>query len=111
MAASYARHHAHPGDSVVVAFGHADIVEDSGLGSPYPYLWALPALVEDPPLLALDRLLVSRSARPSGSSPAATWRSGGTPGARLRRPLDRRYAVALRALRWVVLRHQVSGRS
>ena len=78
-AATYVRDHARPGDTVVVAFGHADIVHDSGLGSPYAYLWALPAFVRDPRLLRLDRLLVSRSA-PGGSLPVATWRSGGDPG-------------------------------
>lgn len=103
VAASYVRDHARPGDSVVVAFGHADIVEDSGLGSPYPYLWALPAFVKDPRLTVLDRLL--------GSSTAPRWfvagcdlSQWGPRGTLLQHTIDRRYSVVLRTLRWVVLR-------
>ncbi|MCW2760907.1 MAG: hypothetical protein JWR85_1108 [Marmoricola sp.] len=37
-----------PGDTIIVAFGNADIVEPSRLSSPYPYLWSLPAHTLDP---------------------------------------------------------------
>jgi hypothetical protein len=110
VAASYVRHHARPGDSVVVAFGHADIVEDSGLGSPYPYLWALPAFVEDPRLLALDRLLVSPAA-PRWFVAGGDLSQWGAPGARVQHLLDRHYTVVLRTRRWVVLRQHVAGSS
>lgn len=55
--AAYIRHHARPRDTVVVAFGHADIVRETGLSSPYPYLWSLPARVRDPRLDQLTTVL------------------------------------------------------
>jgi hypothetical protein len=53
---------AHPGDTLVSAFGDGDIVESSGLRSPYPYLWSLPAHTLDPSLARLDRLMDGPSA-------------------------------------------------
>jgi hypothetical protein len=53
---------AHPGDTVLSAFGNADIVESSGLRSPYPYLWSLPTHTLDPALARLDRILVGPAA-------------------------------------------------
>ncbi len=53
---------ARAGDSVVSAFGDADIVRASGLRSPYPYLWSLPAHVLDPSFTGLDAVLAGRSA-------------------------------------------------
>ena len=103
VAASYVRDHARAGDSVVVAFGHADIVKDTGLGSPYPYLWALPAFVEDPHLSALDRLLRSPAA-PRWFVAGGRLSQWGPPGVVLQRTVDRHYALALRTQRWEVLR-------
>lgn len=44
-------------DTVVVAWGHAEVVRASGLPSPYPSLWSLPTKVLDPDLTGLDRVL------------------------------------------------------
>ena len=103
VAASYIQDHARSGDSVVVAFGHADIVKDTGLGSPYPYLWALPAFVEDPHLTALDRLLRSASAPRwfVAGGPLSQW---GPPGLVLERTVDHHYSVVFHTQRWAVLR-------
>jgi hypothetical protein len=51
-----------PGDSIVTGFGHAQVTSVSGLPSPYPYLWSLPAHVLDPHLRLLDRVLAGRRA-------------------------------------------------
>ena len=103
VAASYVRDHARPGDSVVVAFGHADIVQDTGLPSAYPYLWGLPAHVKDPNLTALKRVLRSPAA-PRWFVLRADLSRWGPTGAMLQRTLNRQYSVALRTRRWVVLR-------
>jgi hypothetical protein len=52
----------HPGDSVVLTFGSPDIIESSGLTTPYPYSWSLPARLEDPHLRTLVRVLDGPSA-------------------------------------------------
>jgi hypothetical protein len=74
--ASYLRSQGDPGDTVVVGFGHPDIVEASGMSSPYPELWSLPVRVRDPRLTELREVL-DGSARPTwvvvdGAS-LATW--------------------------------------
>lgn len=46
-----------PGDTVVSLFGDADIVKASGLYSPYPYLWSVPARTLDPHEAVLSSLL------------------------------------------------------
>ena len=109
VAATYVRDHARSGDSVVVAFGHADIVEDTGLGSPYPYLWTLPAFVKDPQLTALDRLLVSPAA-PEWFVAGGELSQWGRPGAMLQRTVDRRYTAVLRTQRWTVLQRDPQQR-
>lgn len=89
--ASYLRSRSAPHDSVVVGFGHPDIVWDSGLRSPYEELWSLPVRVRDPALSQLTEVL--RGARAptwvvvSGSS-LATW---GVDASDAERVLDRRY--------------------
>jgi hypothetical protein len=105
VVSTYLRVHARPGDTVVVAFGHADIVHDSGLASPYPYLWALPAFVKDPGLTGLDRLLVSARAPRwfVDGGPLSQW---GPPGVELQRVVDRRYRAVLQTPRWTVLRRR-----
>ncbi|QIX27168.1 hypothetical protein ncot_11580 [Nocardioides sp. JQ2195] len=45
--ASFLAARAQPGDTAVVAFGVASILESSGLESPYPHLWSLPVRVRD----------------------------------------------------------------
>ena len=47
----------HQGDTIVTAWGHADVTGASGLRSPYPYLWSLPARTLDPRLTVLDDVL------------------------------------------------------
>jgi hypothetical protein len=104
-AASYVRSQARPGDSIVVAFGHADIVRDTGLPSPYPYLWALPAFVDDPRMTGLDRLLRSPEAPRwfVASSDLSRWEP---PGAKVQSTADRCYTVADRTGRWLVMRRR-----
>ena len=49
--------HATPGDTAVVAFGAPNILQATGLRSPYPDLWSLPVRVHDPELRELGALL------------------------------------------------------
>lgn len=51
--------HVRPGDTGMVAFGGANILQATGLSSPYPDLWSLPVRVHDPDLTALRTLLAS----------------------------------------------------
>ena len=53
---------AHPGDSVVVPYSHANVIETSGLAAPYPYSWSLPVRTLDPDLRLFTGLLTSRDA-------------------------------------------------
>jgi hypothetical protein len=54
-----------PNDGIVVTYGHANLVEESGLATPYRYLWSLPIRVRDP---HLDRLAATLDGRH-----APTW--------------------------------------
>jgi hypothetical protein len=69
-----------PGDTVVSALGDADIVVGSGLTSPYPYLWSLPARTLDPGFTKLEALLQGRQAPTwlviRGSTTLATLQAG-----------------------------------
>lgn len=49
--------HARAGDTAVVAFGAPNILQATGLRSPYPDLWSLPVRVHDPELRDLTALL------------------------------------------------------
>jgi hypothetical protein len=100
--AGYIRDHARSGDSLVVAFGHADIVDDTGLGSPYPYLWTLPAFVRDPRLTELDRLLLSPAA-PAWFVAGGDLSQWGPPGAALQRTVEGCYTAVLHTQRWTVM--------
>ncbi|MFL6172486.1 MAG: hypothetical protein ACJ716_06300 [Marmoricola sp.] len=53
---------ARPGDTLVLAFGDADVLRNSGLTSPYPYLWSIPSRGLDPDLTLLRGLLAGPSA-------------------------------------------------
>jgi hypothetical protein len=53
---------AHPGDTVLSAFGDADILETTGMSSPYPYLWSLPSRTLDPDLTLLRGILAGPEA-------------------------------------------------
>jgi hypothetical protein len=58
----FLRDSSRPGDGVVVTYGHPNLVEESGLATPYPYLWSLPLRVRDPSLDQLVTLLKGRRA-------------------------------------------------
>lgn len=49
--------HARSGETAVVAFGAANILQATGLTSPYPDLWSLPVRVHDPDLVHLTTVL------------------------------------------------------
>lgn len=53
---------ADPDDTIVVAYGHADLVHGSGLRSPYRYLWSLPIRTLDSDLKELNRVLTGPDA-------------------------------------------------
>ncbi len=57
-------HSSRPGDTLVVPYTHANVIEASGLTPVYPYSWSLPARTLDPHLDLLVRTLDS-SARPT----------------------------------------------
>lgn len=79
------------GDTAIFAYGHANVLEASGVEPGYPYLWSLPMRVLDPEL----ELMISRL---SGSD-APTWFIGWEPlnswdidaDGRLETALDRNY--------------------
>lgn len=71
-----------PTDTIINLYGHADVVEASGLSSPYEHLWSLPVKTLDPHLTELDAvlsgpeaptwLLTGRSVRSWGLTTAST---------------------------------------
>jgi hypothetical protein len=61
--ARYLRAHAHAGETGVVAFGHTNVFEGTGLTVPYDNLWSLPVRVRDPHLVDFTRVL--RQDRPT----------------------------------------------
>jgi hypothetical protein len=61
VAASLSRA-AQPGDTILSAFGDGDIVEETGMSSPYPYLWSLPSRTLDPDLTLLRGVLAGPDA-------------------------------------------------
>jgi hypothetical protein len=65
---------ANPQDTIVTTWGHADVTRASGLSSPYPYLWSLPARTLDPRLNKLDTLLLG----PRAPTWFVTWRDVST---------------------------------
>jgi hypothetical protein len=67
-------HVARPHDTIVTTWGHADVTRASGLSSPYPYLWSLPARTLDPRLTQLSTLL----AGPQAPTWFVTWRGVST---------------------------------
>ena len=74
---AYLRSHARPTDTVVVAFGHPNIVRDAGLTSPYEHLWSLSVRVRDPQLHDLAQR-ADRLPTPRGGSwwTEPRWRRG-----------------------------------
>jgi hypothetical protein len=51
-----------PGDTMLSAFGDADILHDTGMSSPYPYLWSLPSRTLDPDLVLFRSILAGPEA-------------------------------------------------
>ncbi|MFL6088579.1 MAG: hypothetical protein ACJ71Z_00360 [Aeromicrobium sp.] len=109
--ASYLRSHADPADGVVVAFGHPNIVQASGLRSPYADLWKLPVRVHDPDL-AKFRALISRPTGPRwlvvDVDPRESWRLDERAG---HLALREHYLVRARSGPWRVLERDGSARS
>ncbi len=59
---AFLREHSDPGDTLVVGFGHANILRSSGLESPYEHLWVLPTQVRDTDLSELAGVLAGDEA-------------------------------------------------
>jgi 4-amino-4-deoxy-L-arabinose transferase-like glycosyltransferase len=53
---------AQPGDSLVVPFTHANVIEAAHLEPGYPYAWSLPARTLDPHLTMLTSILIGADA-------------------------------------------------
>ncbi|MBO9524499.1 MAG: hypothetical protein J7518_23410 [Nocardioidaceae bacterium] len=53
---------ARPGDTLFSAFGDPDILRSTGMTSPYPYLWSLPARTLDPDETTLHEVLTGPDA-------------------------------------------------
>ena len=53
---------AHPDDTLVVPFTHANVIEESGLKPGYPYAWSLPIRTLDPHLALLNSTLTGPDA-------------------------------------------------
>jgi 4-amino-4-deoxy-L-arabinose transferase-like glycosyltransferase len=58
----YLREASHPGDSVVLAYGSPNVIETSGLTTPYKYSWSLPIRTRDPHLKELVTVLTGPDA-------------------------------------------------
>ena len=56
---------ARPGDTIVVPFSHANVINSSGLEPAYPFAWSLPTRTLDPHLTLLERELVGAPGEPS----------------------------------------------
>ena len=73
-----------PQDTIVTTWGHADVTRASGLSSPYPYLWSLPARTLDPNLVDLRALLAGPRAptwfvRGAASAPGTSTATAPSP--------------------------------
>ncbi|HEX2892817.1 MAG TPA: hypothetical protein VHO29_02315 [Marmoricola sp.] len=60
---------AQPGDTIVVPYTHANVIQASGLAPGYPYAWSLPARTRDPQL----SLLTSTLSGPNGPTWVVRW--------------------------------------
>jgi hypothetical protein len=81
---------AEPGDTLVVFGGRADLQLESGMASPYPYLWSLPMRALDPDLVEF-RAMVNGPNPPTWLVewwPFDTWSPRGEA---LRRDVEQRY--------------------
>jgi hypothetical protein len=57
LVARYLKDASEPGDSLVLAYGAANIIEEAGLTTPYRYSWSLPVRTRDPKLKDLVSVL------------------------------------------------------
>jgi hypothetical protein len=80
-----------PGDTIVTIYGHSDVTRASGLRSPYPYLWTLPARTLDPKLRLLDEVLTGSHAPPTWFVTWAPSSLQGVDGRATARLVARRY--------------------
>ncbi|MGO4258677.1 hypothetical protein [Marmoricola sp. RAF53] len=103
---AYVRSHAAPGDSMVVAFGHPNILWDAGLSSPYPQIWSLPVRVRDSRLVEFQAVLAGPTAPTwvvvSGES-LYTW---GVDSTSAEQVLRSRYAPVAHLGHYFVWRHR-----
>lgn len=104
--ASYLRAAAAPSDSVVVGFGHPDVVAGSGLQSPYHYLWSLPVRVRDPQLGELQRVLRGPWAPTWVVVPGRSLSSWGLDATKAQDYLQRHYVEQVTYGNWHIWRHQ-----
>lgn len=99
--------HADAGDTAVVAFGGPNILQETGLRSPYPDLWSLPVRVHDPELDVLAALLRS-DGRPTwvvvAGRSLGSWGIDATVADAV---LDDHYALATTAGDWTIYRAAV----
>jgi hypothetical protein len=104
--AAYLRAHSVRGDTVVVGFGHPNIVWDSGLRSPYHLLWSLEVRVRDPQLHQLTHVMSGPHAPTwivvNGSS-LATW---GVDPTSAQTVLDQRYRPATTIGDYAIWKHK-----
>ncbi|MEI2819052.1 MAG: hypothetical protein V9E81_02090 [Marmoricola sp.] len=73
---AYLKANIRPGDTATIAFGKAELLHETGLSSPYKYLWSLPVRVRDPHLRQL-RAVIQSPNRPTwlllDSHPLRSW--------------------------------------
>ncbi len=107
---THLRAHARAGDTLVVAFGHPNVLRDSGLTSPYEHLWVLPTRVRDPLLSELTAVLTSPEA-PDWLVVHGTSLAGlGLTHASAQRIVDRDYTLVATTGGWRILhRRDLSG--
>jgi len=101
-AIAYLEDHARPGDTGVVAFGAANILEAAELESPYPYLWSLPVRVRDSELRELAEVLAGPEAPTWLVVSGSTLGSWGIDGAAAETYVGERYTLATHAGRFTI---------
>lgn len=99
------RRAADPGDTVTALYGQPGINATSGLRSPYPYLWSLPAKVRDSNLTLLEATLSGPQA-PTWVVVVRTVQTWGVPTAATQETLDRDYVPVQRICGMTVYLHR-----
>lgn len=101
---AYLRANAAPGDTATAAFGHPDILWESGLDSPYRELWSLPVRVRDSKLARFTSLLESERAPTWIVVHGDSLRTWGVETDRAQQVLEQRYGVAAVLGEWRIWR-------